>query len=402
MNPLPDEDDDDCQTDDTEDLLLICLMRRNRRYIHSRYAKTYYRALSAIERRRRRRTIPRTCLPNIEDSSWRTLYAASDDSALITLTGLDHEAFNHLNEKFQSLFDQFSPYASNGSIVKLSEGTVRRGRRRCMDSKDCLGLVLAWTRTRGSMFVLQMIFGMGSSVVSLYIRFGRRLLIQVLKSDRHARVQIPSEEKIAQYKAAVKQLHPTLDGVWLTMDGLKLYLQQSPDSVVQNRYYNGWTHDHYVTNVLGFAPDGTIPVCCTNVPGCIHDSTVAEWGDIYSKLENVYIQNGGKVTVDSAFSKKKYDFLIKSSQNLPGTAEEIVVNEEATSMRQSAEWGMHAFQASFPRIKDRLIYEEVGERRLILKMLVLLYNYRANTVGINQIRNHYMPNLQSSGNIYQY
>ena len=43
------------------------------------------------------------------------------------------------------------------------------------------------------------------------------------------------------------------------------------------------------------------------------------------------------------------------------TAEEIVVNREATSMRQSAEWGMRSFQSSFPRIKDRIIYEEGSE-----------------------------------------
>ena len=37
---------------------------------------------------------------------------------------------------------------------------------------------------------------------------------------------------------------------------------------------------------------------------------------------------------------KKYDFLIKSSQTLPDAADEILINEEATSMHQSAEWGM--------------------------------------------------------------
>ena len=68
--------------------------------------------------------------------------------------------------------------------------------------------------------------------------------------------------------------------------------------------------------------------------------------------------------------------------------EEIVINKEATAMRQSAEWGMRAFQSSFPRIKDRIIFEENGERRLILRLLAL-FNYRANMVGINQIRHTY-------------
>ena len=63
-----------------------------------------------------------------------------------------------------------------------------------------------------------------------------------------------------------------------------------------------------------------------------------EWGDISSQLEKVHEETGGTCIVDSAFSKKKCNFLIKSSQVLPECAEEIVVNAEATAMRQSAEW----------------------------------------------------------------
>jgi hypothetical protein len=71
---------------------------------------------------------------------------------------------------------------------------------------------------------------------------------------------------------------------------------------------------------------------------------------------------------------------------------------EATSARQTAEWGMLTMQASFPRIRDRFVYEERGERRIVLKMFVLLYNMRARMVGINQIRNTYMPHLLRNAN----
>jgi hypothetical protein len=50
---------------------------------------------------------------------------------------------------------------------------------------------------------------------------------------------------------------------------------------------------------------------------------------------------------------------------------------------------MRMFQTSFPRVKDRIVYEERGERRICLKMLVLLYNMHARMVSINQIRNTY-------------
>ena len=63
-------------------------------------------------------------------------------------------------------------------------------------------------------------------------------------------------------------------------------------------------------------------------------------------------------------------------------------------MIQSSEWGMRCLQGPFPRPKERFIYEEKGERDLMLKLIVLIYNFRVNTVGINQIRNTYMPWLE--------
>ena len=153
-----------------------------------------------------------------------------------------------------------------------------------------------------------------------------------------------------------------------------------------------------------FCPNGTIPICCYNVPGTVHDSKVAEWGNIYLKLERVYDSVGGRCAVDSAFSLKKNPFLVKSSQQDPAANNAadfirgVALNKEATAMRQSAEWGMRALQSSFPRLKDRFIYEEYGERRIILKSMILLYNLRARLVGINQIRNTYMPALEVNAN----
>jgi hypothetical protein len=57
---------------------------------------------------------------------------------------------------------------------------------------------------------------------------------------------------------------------------------------------------------------------------------------------------------------------------------------------------MRALQSSFPRLKERLIYEEYGERRIIMKLYILLYNLRARKVGINQIKNVYLNALESN------
>jgi len=124
------------------------------------------------------------------------------------------------------------------------------------------------------------------------------------------------------------------------MDGLKLSIECASGHEEQARYYNGWTHGHYVSANIVFFPDGTIPIVAYNRPGSINDSMIAEWGGVYEKLEDVYDRWGGKCSVDSVFGPARYDFLIKSSQVSEGGVEEYIINPEATSMRQSAEWGM--------------------------------------------------------------
>ena len=40
---------------------------------------------------------------------------------------------------------------------------------------------------------------------------------------------------------------------------------------------NGWQHDHYVSNIFAFAPSGLIVCGSINAPGCMHDSSVADY-----------------------------------------------------------------------------------------------------------------------------
>ncbi len=72
---------------------------------------------------------------------------------------------------------------------------------------------------------------------------------------------------------------------------------------------------------------------------------------------------------------------------------------DATSMRQSAEWGMRAFQLSMPCLKDCMKFETRGERRVTLTMMILLYNLQAWTVGINQLKSVYTAPLDCDANI---
>lgn len=153
-----------------------------------------------------------------------------------------------------------------------------------------------------------------------------------------------------------------------------------------------------------FAPNGRIIASAVNAPGAFHDSTIAEWGRVYIKLEEMFRLTGGKCVVDSAFCRDRYPFLIKSSKDYLGAVNDspelISILRQATSARQASEWGTRAFQGTYPRFKDRLVYEENGERKLILLTTVLLFNLRTALVGVNQLLNSYMPSLSTDANYF--
>lgn len=203
------------------------------------------------------------------------------------------------------------------------------------------------------------------------------------------------------YKAAISQRHPHLHDVAFTADGVKLLLECSGFDDIENEFYNGWTHDHYTNAVLLFAPDGTVPAAVYNCPGTFHDSTGAEYGGLYDKMERLWVRYHAKTCVDTAFTRENHEFLIKSSSEDTGrNEEEVLMLGDATSMRQSAEWGMEGFKGSFPRLSDRLRWEEFGERKVIVQLMILLYNFRSRRVGINQLLNTYMPNLSAEAQLY--
>ena len=98
---------------------------------------------------------------------------------------------------------------------------------------------------------------MTQTSISDYLAFCTHILVHVLKGKEDAKIKRPSNEKNQRYKQAVQQCHPFLEDVWCTMDGIKLMLEYAGDDDIQNRFYNGWTCDHYIGAVIVFCPNGT-------------------------------------------------------------------------------------------------------------------------------------------------
>ena len=361
------------------------------------YDPRFISLLDLTGRQRRDRRIARPSLPMPEESPWHRLLSRGNDGCLITATGLDNRSFYALHRLFQPYYNRYTPYSDNGKIVPLKKRKVRSGRPRMLSSEAVLGLVLMYNRTSCQEFILcQLWFGLTATPLGLWLKFGRMVLVKILRSHRYGRIdRNQSNEKIQEYKDAISDKYPHLKDVYCVADGVKLLLESTDNDLVQSMLYNGWTHDHYVTNLLVFAPDGTIIDCVLNCPGSMHDSELAYFGGVYDRLRDHYNRHGGKCVMDSAFCSRGNAFVIKSAQDvtLGEDANEYTMLREATSMRQAAEWGMRALQGSFPRLKARLKYEENGERKCIIQCIMLVYNFRARYCGINQIRTTFMPYL---------
>jgi hypothetical protein len=183
-----------------------------------------------------------------------------------------------------------------------------------------------------------------------------------LDDEVDARVEISSQEEIAEYQDVVQTNFPAIDGSWCVMDRLKIPIEKSGDDLTQNAYYNGWLHDHFVGCVFVFVPLGVVVACALNAPGSWHDSKTAANCKLYNQLQSIYDRTSGIAVVDAAISKKCCPFMIEPGKHKPGKMPmQSTICRQATSLRQLAEWGMRAIQGSYPRLKDQLLFLELIE-----------------------------------------
>ena len=158
------------------------------------------------------------------------------------------------------------------------------------------------------------------------------MLLHILSRDPDSIVCLPTAEEVHFYKDSISSRYPHVPDLWAAVDGLKLLLQEPGEDGKQNKYYNGWTHGHYIHSVFVFSPDGKILMIFLNTPGTFHSSTMAVYG-IYEGMKKVYNDTGCKVVVDSTFIIGSRDFLIKLSHQDPTDGRKILVNRDATSVR---------------------------------------------------------------------
>jgi hypothetical protein len=175
-------------------------------------------------KRRRNRHLCKDALPEPEEAPWQKVWLSKDDSALITVTGIDFNAFDEMLRLYQPHFEKYSPWTGNRDGQTYKEISINkskgRGQKHLINASESLGLVLSWFRFRGAKWILQGWFGFTGTHPNVWLRFGRRMLLKALLEHPEARVEFPLDKRIAILQDIVQQRHEVLSDVYCTMDGL--------------------------------------------------------------------------------------------------------------------------------------------------------------------------------------
>jgi hypothetical protein len=107
---------------------------------------------------------------------------------MITLTGFDHATFNFVCKILTPIFESYTPFVPSGVSCFEHKKEQNRGRPWMIWPEDGLGLALAWTRTRGLLMALQLIFGMTYTNLNDYLLFAKRIIVMVLRERPMAKV----------------------------------------------------------------------------------------------------------------------------------------------------------------------------------------------------------------------
>ncbi|KAI7948640.1 hypothetical protein MJO29_010305 [Puccinia striiformis f. sp. tritici] len=325
-------------------------------------------------------------------SAWAHMRGVGNDRAFVTTMGVDVRTF-------EALLTHFSQAWDNTTITRsdVNSHGAPRLHKRSLDAAGGLGLLLHWLSSTMAGHSLHQIFAITPAVCARCLQHARSILLTVLKDLQIARISWPSrEDQVRSYSDLIEGKFPLLTNCFGFIDGLNLPVMVADDEEIQNVYYNGWTCSHYCSNILTFAPDGSIIHVILNAPGSWHDSNIAS--QLYHKLLHD-TPEGYRVINDTAFPRvtKRLDYQIvapsKRGDRLPTNPVDFtqlkLFNDELVSARQAAEWGMRSIQGSFSRLKLPLPAADHEYRAEVIELAVRLHQVKCQSVGINQTQTVY-------------
>ena len=170
---------------------------------------SFHEILTVDEIRRRSGKIRHHALQHLLSSPFWDLFNSKHDDALITLCGFDHASFELLYQLFKPYFD-FTPCRKKTEFIAKNSIT-KSSRSRLLCSISCLALGLAWTRTRGSYMILQIIFGLTHGSLNIWLRLSRRMIVKVLQTNEDAIVRLPTAAETTLFASMIHKKYPLVN-----------------------------------------------------------------------------------------------------------------------------------------------------------------------------------------------
>ena len=290
------------------------------------------------------------------------------------MTGLTRHAFSLLHD-----------------VLFVGQQPQRMGRHRLMESTAQLGLFLFYLGSTMGMKHLCMIFGITPSTCSEVIDKMLHLVVRKLKRHPMAAVKFPDAEKMEYFARLINQREPEVDDVIGFMDGLSLVSECTSEVFEQNAMYNGYHSETMVNNIIAYGPDGKVFLAAINFPGSWHD------GSITANILPYICERIGnyKMCVDQGFPRSgDASFILvgpisrRQARRLAANLRQylLTISNVYVSFRQASEKGMRGLHGTFPRFKKRLP-GSAFKRRLVIKFIGFIDNFRTEIVCLNKIRN---------------
>ena len=138
---------------------------------HSWNHEHFLWVLDAEENEPCQQQVPRLALQPTFKRTRCTLHESENDQALITLD-LILNLFIVLSKNLLSCFIS----------ILLSVMISKKRWKQKISPEDCQAWNLSWTRTQGSLMVLQLIFGMTMTNLTMYLKIGGRIIVDVFKN----------------------------------------------------------------------------------------------------------------------------------------------------------------------------------------------------------------------------
>jgi hypothetical protein len=208
----------------------------------------------------------------------------------------------------------------------------------------------------------------------------------------------PNVEQMEYYAQLIHEQEPAVDDVIGFMDGVSLTSEGTSEPVVQNSMYSGYHSDTMVNNLFAYGPDSRVIFCAINFPSGWHDGSI-----MANILPYIHKKIGTyKMCVDQGLPRGGDAVYVlvgpishtQAYQLAPNLCPYLLCFSNIyVSLCQASEWGMRGLQGTFPWCKKRLPSNHLMHK-LVIQSIVLVHNFRMETVGLNPIKTVFDPEYE--------